>query len=409
MIKFNTYLDFRGRSEDDFGTIKITVSRNGSTAYIPTPIRLKKRNWNPRTHLVGNIEDRDKINALILREQTKVTDAYLILNSDNSLSAISALKVKDKIVDYLYPKDKRKGTFIRIFDTFARSRPKVRTTQIYMETIKKIMQFNSNYRSLTFDDITLKWLEDFESFLAQTSSARNARNIHLRNIRAVFNYAIDNDITNKYPFRKFKIKSEQTRKRALSVCQLRQLRDAELKPFERKYIDFFMLSFLLIGMNTEDLLHVKKISSGRIEYSRAKTDKLLSIKVEPEAMKIIDKYRGKKFLLNILDTYECTHNWTSKVDMNLKAISKRCGLPEITMYWARHTWATIAAELDVPKETISQALGHSGNTVTDIYIKFDSRKIDEANRKVIDYVMYEKRPKTVIEEINEKIDQLLAR
>ena len=61
--------------------------------------------------------------------------------------------------------------------------------------------------------------------------------------------------------------------------------------------------------------------------------------------------------------------------------------PDISSYWARHTWATIAAELDIPKETISAALGHEiGSEVTSIYINFDRKKIDEANRRVIDYL-----------------------
>lgn len=63
--------------------------------------------------------------------------------------------------------------------------------------------------------------------------------------------------------------------------------------------------------------------------------------------------------------------------------------PNITSYWARHTWATIAASLDIPKETIAAALGHGGNTTTDIYIDFDRRKVDEANRKVIDFLNQE--------------------
>jgi integrase len=59
---------------------------------------------------------------------------------------------------------------------------------------------------------------------------------------------------------------------------------------------------------------------------------------------------------------------------------------KLTIYWMRHTWATLAAELDIPKETIAAALGHGGNDVTDIYIRFDQRKVDKANRQVIDYV-----------------------
>ena len=65
--------------------------------------------------------------------------------------------------------------------------------------------------------------------------------------------------------------------------------------------------------------------------------------------------------------------------------------PDISTYWARHTWATIAASLDIPKETISAALGHEiGSRVTSIYIDFDQKKVDEANRKVMDYVLYGK-------------------
>ena len=57
-------------------------------------------------------------------------------------------------------------------------------------------------------------------------------------------------------------------------------------------------------------------------------------------------------------------------------------------YTARHTWATLAAELDIPDETISLGMGHStGNRVTNIYINRNQKKVDEANRKVIDYLV----------------------
>ena len=74
-------------------------------------------------------------------------------------------------------------------------------------------------------------------------------------------------------------------------------------------------------------------------------------------------------------------------DKYIKVIAKKIGIPKISSYWARHTWATIASSIDIPKDTISAALGHGGNTVTDVYIRFDRRKVDEANRKVINYVL----------------------
>ena len=61
---------------------------------------------------------------------------------------------------------------------------------------------------------------------------------------------------------------------------------------------------------------------------------------------------------------------------------------KVTTYWARYSWATYAAELDIPKDTISEALGHKyGSSITGVYIKFSRDKIDVANRKVIDYVL----------------------
>ena len=63
-----------------------------------------------------------------------------------------------------------------------------------------------------------------------------------------------------------------------------------------------MLMFYLIGINAIDLFNLKQIVDGRIEYKREKTGKLYSIKVEPEAMEIINRYKGNKFLLNTLET-----------------------------------------------------------------------------------------------------------
>lgn len=139
-----------------------------------------------------------------------------------------------------------------------------------------------------------------------------------------------------------------------------------------------------------------RLNKESLEYKRAKTGKLYSVKVEPEAMAIIEKYKGVNYLVDIMDTFADYRNFLHRMGIALKQIGgmERVGrggkkvrtplFPELSSYWSRHTWATIAAELDIPKETISEALGHSiGSEVTSIYIKFDRKKVDEANRKVI--------------------------
>jgi integrase len=95
------------------------------------------------------------------------------------------------------------------------------------------------------------------------------------------------------------------------------------------------------------------------------------------------------------------------VNNELQAICKELGLPKVSMYWARHSWATLGAELDIPKETIGAALGHSNKTVTDIYINFDRNKIDRANRQVLDFVLYNKKQQDMfdlIRQLNDKVD-----
>lgn len=150
----------------------------------------------------------------------------------------------------------------------------------------------------------------------------------------------------------------------------------------------------------------ENVVEGRIEYRRAKTGKFYSIKIEPEAQAILDKYKGKKHLLAPFDKYENYKDYVAHLNAALRKvgpIKKVGGKPQytknhlpvmvpleagITSYWARYSWATYAADLDIPKDTISEALGHKyGSAITGVYIKFSRDKIDAANRKVIDWLL----------------------
>ena len=295
------------------------------------------------------------------------------------------------------------GTFVKHYEQFMESKTNRGTRDVYKHTLDRIRAFDKNVDNKMFEDIDLKWLTDFEAFCAKTA-CKNARNIHLRNIRAVFNNAIDYEITTAYPFRRFKIRPEATRKRSMAVEELRRLFDYPVEEYAEIYREMFRLIFMLVGINSVDLHGLKSITrDGRIEYKRAKTGRLYSIKVEPEAREIINKYRGKNGLLCIADRWIDSRNFRHQCNKALQKIGQverkgRGGKKTITAefegvttYWARHTWATIAASLDIPKDTIAAALGHGGDTVTDIYIDFDQKKVDAANRRVLDWVLYGKR------------------
>ena len=268
--------------------------------------------------------------------------------------------------------------------------------KMYERTNTKVLEFD--YRA-TFETIDRKWLERFARWLQDNGANTNGIAHHMRNLRAVFNFALEEDVTNNYPFRKYRIRTEQTRKRDMTIEQLRQLRDYPCEPFQKKYVDMFFLMFYLCGINAGDLFLLKdeNIRNGRIEYYRQKTNKYYSIKIEPEAEHIINIYKGKNWLLDMMDTNVDYSQPLKRMNQQLKKIGmdyhdggKWTGtplFPDLSSYYARHSWASIAAEVDVPMDVIAQALGHATPySTTDIYVNRRLKKIDEANRNVINYL-----------------------
>ena len=133
----------------------------------------------------------------------------LRMTSSGELLGLSVTEVKRKIEAALYPDVDASSLFVSRFKDFISRCKANRTREIYQVTLEKVKAFEPHYSSLRFEAITKDWLSKFEVFLSESGcKSVNARAIHLRNIRAVFNDAIDNGVTSAYPFRKFKIKTE---------------------------------------------------------------------------------------------------------------------------------------------------------------------------------------------------------
>lgn len=404
MATISFYLDTRATGWDKPAPLKISIRHRNKATFIPTGISLLPEQWDDVTRKVVNHPNRMTYNNALARRILDVESEVLRLSEQGILSFMKMAELRAAIMQMLDPQPEIDTTklFVARFRRFIERKDNERTREIYEATLSRIYAYDKRCELLTFEDVDKAWLTQFDKFLARTSPSVNARSIHLRNIRAVFNDAIDDEITHNYPFRKFKIKRAPTAKRSLSVEALRELFDYPVEEHQRKYLDIFKLSFFLIGINIGDLCKLKRINGGRIDYERAKTHRLYSVKVEPEALAIIEQYKGKAWLLDPLDRYDNYKQYARRLNGALQAIGEveigkqgaktiRPLYDNITTYWARHSWATIAASLDIPKETIAAALGHGGNTVTDIYIDFDQRKVDDANRRVIDWVLYGKK------------------
>ena len=392
------YLDKRSAKKDGTYPLKISVSYKGAYTLIPTGIYLLPEHWDETSNKVIKHISRTSLNQLV-RTRLSVIELCLInMQGKRPKSGKELRTIIERAISGNSYDDEDKCLFCQYMESFMNSRKAQSTKELYAYTLGRIKAYTENWESLTFDDITYKWLTSFSEYL---ECKTNTVSIHLRNIRAVFNEAIKNDIITCYPFRKFKIEQEATPKRSLLPEQLAMLRDYECEEHQKKYRDIFMLIFYLIGINTKDLFSLtsKNAVNGRIEYRRAKTGRWYSIKLEPEAMVLIERYKGKNYLLSVLDEYGNYKDFQHRMNDNLSEIGPtvRKGLggkkyreplfPELTTYWARHSWATIAHKIGISKDVISMALGHSfGCKTTDIYIDFDRDKVDEANRKVIDYI-----------------------
>lgn len=306
MVTTRFYLDCRDTAPGSPAPLKLVLTLKGVRALIPLNISVLPSQWDARRQIVVSHPRKQQFNSL-LAEQKIAVDAILFrLSSAGELCGLRACDIKRRVLSELHPEtaeESRRVTFLSRFNNFI-ARRSVGTQRIYGTTLARMRAYLGNELDvLTFEDITVQWLRGFDAFLAKTSPSRNARNIHFRNIRAVFNDALDDEVISCYPFRKFKIVPEKTRKRALTLEQLRCLFSASgATPSEQRYLDCFKLIFMLCGINIVDLCGLSSVVAGRIEYSRAKTHRLYSIKVEPEALAIIEKYSGVNLLLNYADT-----------------------------------------------------------------------------------------------------------
>lgn len=406
-ITIKPYLDTRRAVGDVPVSMMLSLTNHGKSALIPVGVKIAPSLWDKKAQAVKKCPRKAYFDKAISDRYYAVQEMISKLSEEDEelMRRLTITEIKNIILERLDGKERKdtgNGSFALGYKKFVETK-QGRTRQIYETTWKRICEFTDKAERLNFEDITAKWLNEFNGYMAERSPAQNARSIHLRDIRAVFNFAIDEEMTDLYPFRKFKIKSTPTMKRSLSADDIRMIATMPLLPWQEEYRDVFMLIFYLIGINIVDLFSLthENVQNGRIVYTRRKTKRIYSIKIEPEAQEILERRKGTTHLIDVADRYKDHTNFTSRFNKALKTfgtwevdehhkqkVKYNPYWDFLSSYWARHSWATIAYnDCNIPVDVISQALGHSmGNRVTMVYINSDSKKVDEANRKVIDRV-----------------------
>ena len=402
-MRTRLYLDTRSRpvtpeGEEPRYPVKISISVRQRTAYLNTGVRLPESEWSS-----GGWPRKAAVRIALEGKRLAVERVLEELRTEGRLHGLSAVEIKDLAADRLKEQEEGRrnseATVLDCFERYASTRDKDGTAGVYRSTVRRLLAYPGFKRNFTFQDITPLWLSDFEDFLSRTAPSANARAIHLRNIRAVFNDALETGRTRAaYSFKRFKIATAPTPDRSLSPEEVRALVAAPKSEAQKRYLDLFVLSVLCCGIGPKDLLSLKGLKGGRIETLRSKTGQPLSIGVLPEADAIMRRLKGEKHLLYPLD-HASYGNFLRRMDKALKTIGMTYNpslrkwegeplQPGLSFYWARFTWATAAAELDIPERTIGAALGHStSKSVTSIYMRVDMRrKTDAANKAVKDYI-----------------------
>lgn len=395
-MKLSIYQPKRKDSDGKMGVYLVINNRSQKVLMqtgIKTELPIKKIGGLGMGVMLDRKEPSGRVKLHRLEDIYRRVEEYCI-NNPNARPG----DVKQAALVIISPKSRDGDLAKTMKDYSASGRVGESTAAIMLRTATKVVEFDA----AAGWDIGEDWLDRFVEFLRKQGVKTNGIGLHLRNIRTVFNYARKRKLTKEYPFLDYKIKVEKQAVRAMSLTQLRELRDYPCEAWQVEYRDIFMLSFYLAGINIGDLLKCERIINGRITYKRTKTGKPISVPVYPEAQEIINKYKGVNYMLNACDRYKDYHGYMHRMNDGLKKIGKVTIVPDkvgkmrkrevkpvfegLSTYVARYTFASLAAECGVQRDVIAACLGHSWSDVTSHYVAYSQKQIDDAIRQVIDYV-----------------------
>ncbi len=274
---------------------------------------------------------------------------------------------------------------------------KIRTSEAYNTTLNSFRRFRED-KDILLDKVDSDMMLAYEAYLKTNGVSPNSSSFYMRNLRAVYNRAVEKEIIlQRFPFKHVYTGVDKTVKRAVSLRVIKQIKemDLSLNPSADFARDMFLFSFYTRGMSLVDMAYLRKkdLANGILSYRRRKTGQQLFIKWEKPMQKIVDKYDtgNSIYLLPIIKQGSkieeraqyiyAGHN----INRNLKIIGQELGLSiPLTLYCSRHSWASIAKSKNIPLSVISEGMGHDSEATTRIYLdSLDNMAIDKANSLIL--------------------------
>lgn len=309
--------------------------------------------------------------------------------------ADGAYTAEDVVESYLSPTDTH--SFISFAHTLVGQLKQIGKQYTAYETaINSFTRFRKE-QDVPLDEVDSDLMMAYEAYLKSKGICPNSSSFYMRNLRAIYNRAVDKELTDqRNPFKHVYTGIDKTVKRAVPLSVIRQIRDLDLNlhPAMDYARNIFMFSFYTRGMSFIDMAFLKKkdLQNGVLSYRRHKTNQQLFIKWEKPMQELIDKFdtSGTPYLLPIIkncdnDARKQYKSDAHRVNQSLKKIGKMLGLAiSLTSYVARHSWASIAKSKNIPIATISEAMGHDSENTTRIYLaSLDTTVVDKANSLIL--------------------------
>ena len=286
--------------------------------------------------------------------------------------------------------------FIRAQAAHKKQLGKIRSSETYQTTLNSFMRFREGI-DLTFDMIDSELMEHYEAELRRHGLLRNTSSFYMRVLRTNYRLAVEKGLTpDRHPFKHVYCGMDKTVKRSISFAEIKKIKELDLS--RKRVMDFardmFIFSFCTRGMSFIDMAYLKKndLKHGCLTYRRKKTGQLLVIEWTKQMQDILDKYKpnSTQYLLPIITREDGNErrqyqNQMRKINRRLKDIATSIKLPvPLSLYYSRHSWATIARCKDIPISIISEGLGHDSEITTQIYLdSIKSYEVDKANRKIL--------------------------
>lgn len=377
------------------GGIYFQIIHNRVVRQLNTEYKVFAEEWNAESESI--VIKGCRSNFLLGIQERLSWDATRLEKIVRSLEIERRRFTADDIISMFHKLTKESSLFTFMHGVIAQLKQlgKIRTSETYTATLKSFMAFRES-QDVPLDGISSDMMLLYEAHLKTRDVSMNTISFYMRNLRAVYNRAVEKGLTpqNK-PFRHVYTGVDKTIKRAIPIKEIKALKelDLSLKPSLDFARDMFMFSFYTRGMSFIDMAYLKKsdLQNGILTYRRRKTGQQLTIKWEKCMEDIVSKYPKNQtdYLLPIiketLNERRQYDNALHLVNYHLKGLSSMLKLQRpLTMYVARHSWASAAKAKNVPLSVISEGMGHDSEATTQIYLaSLETSVIDKANKMIL--------------------------